>query len=645
MMNLFLYMGLSGCSSEPETPLDNPFMLACMGKGTEPQHDTTRALLAFLDETRCNAAWKKLTETTAIRLDNSSYPVADLSVLEGLEQVESLYLSDSLVTDLGMVKTFTNLRSLRIEHTEVSDLSPIAELKELETLLLDYSLVTDLSPISNLEKLTKIGLRGTNIEDITPLQNLTNLQYLEASRTDVTNIETLAYLKAIRILSLRETNISDLEPLKNLVELKVLDVNGANIISLKPVSGLDKLEALDISHTSITDLTPLSEMSALKEFLAVQAPILVSDCPVSPSVVHAYCQQHKNPVDDNFFNTCTAPNRSQFLTQTSLENLKSGLNISDCTELKNYLDSTQKIDLSNVVIPDPSLLSGFTNITSFQFKQEDIHPEYCPSDTKNTAFNTFCTEDLNMSDYSEDLITDCQTTIKDDGPLAHTFQTLMTVTETNNCRELKHALEKTSILHLEQQELSDISPLAHFSNLRELYLDYNDLSDISVLSKLAKLQILWIDDNNIEDISALSSLNLLWLSAGDNKISSLEPLRSQKNLTNLWLGANEIQDISPLSDLTRLKKLHLAKNQIQDVGALSDLKFLRKVYLAENQIQDFSPVQNLPNLSFLTEGLDYEESPLEAHRWFLSGNPISAEQCEVPDSLPLILSLYCYDTK
>jgi Leucine-rich repeat (LRR) protein len=296
-------------------------------------------------------------------------------------------------------------------------------------------------------------------------------------------------------------------------------------------------------------------------------------------------------------------------------------------------------------MPDPSLLSGFTNITDFQLKEEDVHPEYCPSNTKNPAFNKICSEVVNKSDLSDDLTTECQTNLKDDGALAHTFQTLITVTEAKDCRDLKEILQETSILHLEQQELIDISPLGHAVNLRELYLDYNKITDISVLSKLNKLQILWIDDNEISDLSSLSDLNLLWLSAGDNVIANVEPLKSQKNLINLWLGANQIQDITPLSSLVQLKKLHLAKNQIEDVGPLSDLKSLQKVYLAENQIQDFTPILDLPHLSFLTEGLDYEESPLEAHRWFLSGNPISPDKCETPDTLPLILSMYCYDAK
>ena len=78
----------------------------------------------------------------------------------------------------------------------------------------------------------------------------------------------------------------------------------------------------------------------------------------------------------------------------------------------------------------------------------------------------------------------------------------------------KSDLESLTSLDLEDNNISDISPLTGLTNLEELGLDGNEISDISPLSGLTNLEMLGLDGNEISDISPLSGLtNLeeLWL--------------------------------------------------------------------------------------------------------------------------------------
>ena len=99
--------------------------------------------------------------------------------------------------------------------------------------------------------------------------------------------------------------------------------------------------------------------------------------------------------------------------------------------------------------------------------------------------------------------------------------------------------------------LTDLTPLAGLTNLRELDLDRASITNISGLEGLTNLTLLSLTVNSIADISALAGLT---------------------NLTELYLGGNTITDVSPLSELTNLTILYLWGNTIEDTSPLCTLQ-------------------------------------------------------------------------
>ncbi len=101
---------------------------------------------------------------------------------------------------------------------------------------------------------------------------------------------------------------------------------------------------------------------------------------------------------------------------------------------------------------------------------------------------------------------------------------------------------------INNNSISDLTPLAGLTQLTVLDLNGNAISDISVLSGLTNLVVLRLGGNVITDISALSGLtNLVVLRLWDNNISDISPL-----VANRGLGAGEGISVSenPLNDIS-----------------------------------------------------------------------------------------------
>ena len=113
-------------------------------------------------------------------------------------------------------------------------------------------------------------------------------------------------------------------------------------------------------------------------------------------------------------------------------------------------------------------------------------------------------------------------------------------------------------LNFRSDNITDLTGLEYFTNLRTLDVGYNELSKIAALSKLTKLQTLKLNDNGLKDISALKSLtSLTYLDITDNHITNFTPLKSLLQLNTLYLDNNDpdpyvagyTPDYSPLHSL------------------------------------------------------------------------------------------------
>ena len=164
----------------------------------------------------------------------------------------------------------------------------------------------------------------------------------------------------------------------------------------------------------------------------------------------------------------------------------------------------------------------------------------------------------------------------------------------------KANLETVTTLELNKKQITDVSGIEKFTNLKTLDLKYNNISDITPLSSLSSLTELILNKNKISDITPLAGLSKLEnLYIGENEIADIRPLTTLSNLRSLWLYSNKITDITPLSSLSNLTILILNNNKITSFEPLSNLTTLQQVSFSNMEISDISFLTKLTNIKWL----------------------------------------------
>ncbi len=163
-------------------------------------------------------------------------------------------------------------------------------------------------------------------------------------------------------------------------------------------------------------------------------------------------------------------------------------------------------------------------------------------------------------------------------------------------------LTKLTELNLFRNTIADLSPLSNLKELRELDLSGNSyISDLSPLSGMTRMRTLHIYSNNISDLSPLSGMSdLRWLSVSNNLIWDISPLSGLTELRGVSLSNNAVSDLSPLSGLTMLERVHILDCDVSDLSPLVASVGLRGenslVDLRDNPLSDVSINTHIPVL-------------------------------------------------
>ena len=113
------------------------------------------------------------------------------------------------------------------------------------------------------------------------------------------------------------------------------------------------------------------------------------------------------------------------------------------------------------------------------------------------------------------------------------------------------------IIYLNNNELTDISGIKLFKNIKDLHIDNNELTDISGIKFLDNLGFLSLNNNKITDISVLQYLNNLKYLFLDNlelDSNQINYINNLKNLKCLSIGKG-FKDISILNQLNKNIKI------------------------------------------------------------------------------------------
>ena len=182
----------------------------------------------------------------------------------------------------------------------------------------------------------------------------------------------------------------------------------------------------------------------------------------------------------------------------------------------------------------------------------------------------------------------------------------------------KKELESLKELSLKNEEGKNILTTTSLKDTPEFkFIQTHGIKNLLGLENAVNLEKLDLNENEISDLSPIAKLNKLTkLSLIRNRISDLQSLSELTNLEYLDLYANKIENISPLAKLTNLKHLDLHNNNdqtgdpvhptisggIKDISVVKNLTKLEMLSLGSNNISDITPIKNLTNIKDLVLG-------------------------------------------
>lgn len=163
-------------------------------------------------------------------------------------------------------------------------------------------------------------------------------------------------------------------------------------------------------------------------------------------------------------------------------------------------------------------------------------------------------------------------------------------------------------IYLDNNNITDLSPIASFTTLTKLNASNNKISDISTLENLTNLKTINLTNNNISEISVLNNKNNLeYLYLNNNKINSLDSLSGINTIKELYCSENEIDTIDNIINISSLEKLDVRKNKIKNILTEITSETLKYLNLSDNLLNDISGLQqnSISNLNIKNQNIEF----------------------------------------
>jgi len=187
--------------------------------------------------------------------------IAQLTGIEALTSLTSLFLGDNSIIDTSPLSKLTSLTVLFLYSNNISNVNPLSGLTNLATLSLSFNSISDVSPLSGVISLTDLNLGANSVSDVSPLLGLTNLTSLSLSSNNISNTAPLSGMTNLKILFLGSNSINKLD-LSDMTSLTILKLRRNNISNIT-LSNMSSLATLDLSVNNISDVSPLSGLTSL----------------------------------------------------------------------------------------------------------------------------------------------------------------------------------------------------------------------------------------------------------------------------------------------------------------------------------------------------------------------------------------------
>lgn len=516
---------------------------------------------------------KELEKLTYFRADSNN--IENIDALKNLKLLEDLDLGNNKLKDTSVLNGLINLKKLSLKGNNIENLN-LNKLINLDDLNIENNKISDISFLKNSTKLANLNLKKNNIENIDNVSGLTKLTYLNLSDNLISNVEPLKSLTKLSSLYLSNNKISDISSLKNLNELSSIKLDGNKIKDFSSIN--DKKGIFEkIIHNQNVDLGNVEVSEKTFEidnvFLGLEKIAKGGNIKVSTEA-------------EGVTVTLESGKLNFSLTDKAMENIKEGLKLTVKFKFENEMDYEN----------NPTVLNLNVNLVKPAKKYVEIEDaKLLKVINKNLGKNRADNQKVTVEEMES--LTELSIFLKEDGSADFSesakYSILGKPTSLKGTKDFKFAVTRG---------MKSIKGLEYAKNLKKLKLNENEISDISPLKNLTKLEYLEIQRNRIVDVNPLKNLtNLKFLKLYNNLIEDIAPLSNLANLTgldlhyNVTVGGDEshkiiskgITDISALKNLKKLEFLDISANRIEDISILKNFDKIKDLDFSGNRVKNY----------------------------------------------------------
>lgn len=244
--------------------------------------------------------------------------ISNIEVLKYFTNLEVLDLYGNRVSDLTSLTGLTNLKKLNLgknynvltSNQAVAgglDISSLKGIVNLEELNLSDNMIVDISSLGSLTKLQTLFLNNNRIDNISALSGCVSLKYIDLSNNyglnsdnterGITDLSPLYNACAIEFLICTNNLVSDVQGIEKMKSLQYVDLTKNYIQSVESFAKLPNLKNLILSTNLITSIDLLANNTTIT-FLDVSSNIIANfECIKTMSALNKLIWENNNIED------------------------------------------------------------------------------------------------------------------------------------------------------------------------------------------------------------------------------------------------------------------------------------------------------------------------------------------------------------
>jgi len=198
------------------------------------------------------SAFKDFEALKINRLDAFSNLITDMSPLENLPLLESLFLGQNQIQEIRL-PYLQSMYQLNLSNNQITKLILPDSFTRFGSLQLANNQITEISDAFKLEFCGDLDLRNNQITDMGPLANIENFGTFLLSNNQITQLKLTQSMNRIGTLYLSNNQLSDISSFPKLEFCERLDLSNNQIVDISALGKVKEFNYLSLRNNNITD--------------------------------------------------------------------------------------------------------------------------------------------------------------------------------------------------------------------------------------------------------------------------------------------------------------------------------------------------------------------------------------------------------